>query len=97
MRIQLTDKYVLTSNNENLILNEVIIPKSGKKKGIPYIAAIAWFGRLQQLVRWLVDHEIKHSDAMAFIDLHDEITRHCESLKGTSDIIDKKWAEKHRN
>ena len=94
MRIQLTHKYVLTSNEYNLIVERVMICEKGDNIGKVYLKPLAYFGTLQQLVNWLAEHEIKSSTVQSIVELRSEIKLFCESIRGLSDIIEKKWTEK---
>ena len=94
MKIQLTDKYVLTSNEYNLILNEVRIPLKGKFAGVAQLDRIAYFGKLSLLIKWLVEHEMQSSTTTSLEALQADMTLFIESLKGTAKIIEKKWTEK---
>ena len=43
MKVPITDKFVLTSDAHNIILNELFIVASGKNKGSEYLKAIGFY------------------------------------------------------
>lgn len=57
LKIQLTDKYQVTADQYNYILQEKVI----SEKGEPYEKNIAYYGNLEHLVKGLLEREIKSS------------------------------------
>lgn len=54
MKVPITGKYVLTSDANNIILNEIAIVESGENKGKEYLKAIGFFPGIVQAFEGLL-------------------------------------------
>jgi hypothetical protein len=82
MEIQITDKYVMTSDAHNFILNEVSVVKSGKTTGKVRLRPIGYYSCVSDLVEGVISKRMKSSTTRtmkAFLSEHtqlvDEIRR----------------------
>lgn len=78
MKIKLNDKFLLTTDNLNYILNEIAIGEKGKNKGKKYIVHQSFFGTLKGVETFLTNNTILCSkdakEAMdSLIKLQDEV------------------------
>lgn len=69
MNIPIGDKYVITSDYHNLILNERVKRKSGNKAGEEYLRPLAYHTSLNDLVTALYALKIRQSDVASISDL----------------------------
>ncbi|HBT5888434.1 MULTISPECIES: DUF5405 family protein [Klebsiella pneumoniae complex] len=70
IRIEIGDKWVITSDQYQFILNEKKVVKSGKKAGEEWLDTIGYYPKINQLISGLIHHHIQQSsittlDAMA--------------------------------
>lgn len=70
IRIEIGDKWVITSDQYQFILNEKKVVKSGNKAGEEWLDTIGYYPKFNQLISGLIHHHIQHSsittlDAMA--------------------------------
>lgn len=70
VRIEVGDKYVITSDKYQFILNEKKVGKAGSREGIEHLDVIGYYPKLNQLISGLIRHHVEHSviyslDAMA--------------------------------
>lgn len=70
IRIEVGDKWVITSDQFQFILNEKKVIKSGKNVGEEWLDTIGYYPKINQLISGLIHHHIQHSsltslDAMA--------------------------------
>lgn len=61
MRIEITDKYVMTSDAHNYILNTKEIVKDGKNAGKTRLRPIAYYSRVSDLIEGIIDRKMKGS------------------------------------
>ncbi len=74
MEIRL-DKYVITSDEYQFILNEIKINKEGKNIGQERFQTIGYYPRLEQLIKKLILLEIRRSDIKSLQDMSDKINQ----------------------
>ncbi|HBK1057830.1 TPA: DUF5405 family protein [Salmonella enterica] len=70
IRIEVGDKWVITSDQYQFILNEKKVAQSGKKAGEEWLDTIGYYPKMNQLISGLIHHHIQQSsittlDAMA--------------------------------
>ncbi|HAU3361084.1 TPA: hypothetical protein JDL67_003804 [Salmonella enterica subsp. salamae] len=70
IRIEIGDKWIITSDKYQFILNERKVAQSGKKAGEEWIDTIGYYPKINQLISGLIHHHIQQSsittlDAMA--------------------------------
>lgn len=73
--ISIGDKWVVTSDQYQFILNEKKIAKSGKDAGKEWLSTIGYYPKISQLVTGLIRHNIQSSAAESFADITAEIDR----------------------
>lgn len=62
MRIEIGDKYLVTADQYNYILQERKVAKEGKNVGSEYLQTVGYFTRISQLVTTLIQLEVRQSD-----------------------------------
>ncbi|KLQ08287.1 MULTISPECIES: DUF5405 family protein [Enterobacter] len=86
IRIEVGDKWVITSDQYQFILNEKKVAKSGKKAGEEWLDVIGYYPKINQLISGLIHHHIQHSSITALDAMAAEIERIGElctsSIKG---------------
>ncbi|EOO9425755.1 DUF5405 family protein [Escherichia coli] len=75
IRIEVGDKWVITSDQYQFILNEKKVAKSGKKAGEEWLNTIGYYPKINQLVSGLIHHQIHCSDIAAIDAMAAEIER----------------------
>ncbi|EHM1178721.1 DUF5405 family protein [Salmonella enterica subsp. enterica serovar Urbana] len=70
IHITIGDKWVITSDQYQFILNEKKVVKSGKKAGEEWLDTIGYYPKINQLISGLIHYHIQQSsittlDAMA--------------------------------
>lgn len=75
IRIEVGDKWVITSDQYQFILNEKKVVKSGNKAGEEWINTIGYYPKINQLISGLVHHQIQNSEIKSLKDMADEIER----------------------
>lgn len=63
VRIQVSDKWVVTSDQYQFILQEKKIAKTGKMAGKEWLDTIGYYPKINQLVSGLIHHHI-HASAV---------------------------------
>ncbi|USR60647.1 DUF5405 family protein [Lelliottia amnigena] len=76
IRIEIGDKWVITSDQYQFILNEKKVVKSGKKSGEEMLATIGYYPKINQLISGLIHHHIQISE----IDSLKEMAKEIESI-----------------
>lgn len=59
IRIEIGDKWIITSDQYQFILNEKKVVKSGKKAGEEWLDTIGYYPKINQLISGLVHHQIQ--------------------------------------
>ncbi|EAS1152117.1 DUF5405 family protein [Salmonella enterica subsp. enterica serovar Poona] len=75
IRIEVGDKWVITSDQYQFILNEKKIVKSGNKAGEEWLNTIGYYPKINQLISGLVHHQIQNSEIKSLKGMADEIER----------------------
>ncbi|RNW26931.1 MULTISPECIES: DUF5405 family protein [Enterobacteriaceae] len=75
LRIEIGDKWVITSDQYQFILNEKKVVKSGKKAGEEWLDTIGYYPKINQLISGLIHHHIHGSDITAIDAMAAEIER----------------------
>lgn len=75
IRIEVGDKWVITSDQYQFILNEKKVAQSGKKAGEEWLDTIGYYPKINQLISGLVHHQIHNSEIKSLKGMADEIER----------------------
>lgn len=75
IRIEIGDKWIITSDQYQFILNEKKTVKNGKKAGEEWLDTIGYYPKINQLVSGLIHHHIQHSAITSFEEMAAEIER----------------------
>lgn len=75
IRIEVGDKWVITSDQYQFILNENKVVKSGNKAGEEWLDTIGYYPKINQLISGLIHHQIHGSDITAIDAMAEEIKR----------------------
>ncbi|EOI2403409.1 DUF5405 family protein [Klebsiella pneumoniae] len=75
IRIEVGDKWVITSDQYQFILNEKKVVKSGNKTGEEWLDTIGYYPKINQLISGLIHHQIHGSDITAIDAMAEEIKR----------------------
>lgn len=75
IRIEVGDKWVITSDQYQFILNEKKVAQSGKKAGEEWLDTIGYYPKINQLISGLIHHQIHNSEIKSLKGMADEIER----------------------
>ncbi|EAR7530243.1 hypothetical protein EZM12_10970 [Salmonella enterica] len=75
IRIEIDDRYVVTSDSFQFILHEKKTAETGKNAGKEWLSVVGYYPRLNQLVSGLIHHHIQQSSITAVEDMAKEIER----------------------
>lgn len=75
IRIEVGDKWVITSDQYQFILNEKKVVKSGNKAGEEWLDTIGYYPKINQLISGLIHHHIHNSELQTLNDISSEIER----------------------
>ncbi|AJK17675.1 hypothetical protein B7R70_05340 [Yersinia pseudotuberculosis] len=75
MNIKIGEKYVVTSDRLQFILNEVKVSQKGKNKGQERLEPIAYYSTISQLVAGLINRHVGEAQINSFASLGNEIGR----------------------
>ncbi|MDM2808908.1 DUF5405 family protein [Citrobacter sp. Cpo107] len=81
VRIEIGDRYVVTSDQFQFILREKKIAKAGINTDKEYLDTVGYYPKLSQLVSGLLHHSILTGDATAFESLAVQIERVAEQCQ----------------
>lgn len=73
IRIEVGDKWVITSDQYQFILNEKKVAQSGKKAGEEWLDTIGYYPKINQLINGLIHHHICSSELVTLDELVSEI------------------------
>ncbi|EMP4585789.1 DUF5405 family protein [Enterobacter hormaechei] len=73
IRIEIGDRYVVTSDPFQFILQEKKTAKTGKNVGKEWLDVIGYYPKLSQLVTGLMVHDVLTGEARAFDELAAQI------------------------
>lgn len=75
IRIEVGDKWVITSDQYQFILNEKKVVKSGNKAGEEWLDTIGYYPKIEQLISGLIHHHILQSRINSLQEMAEEIER----------------------
>ena len=75
IRIEIGDKWVITSDQYQFILNEKKVAQSGKKAGEEWLDTIGYYPKINQLISGLIHHYIHNSELQTLNDIASGIER----------------------
>jgi hypothetical protein len=75
IRIEVGDKWVITSDQYQFILNEKKVVKSGNKAGEEWIDTIGYYPKINQLISGLLHHQIQTATINSLSEMAAEIER----------------------
>ncbi len=75
IRIEVGDKWVITSDQYQFILNEKKVVKSGNKAGEEWLNTIGYYQKINQLISGLVHHHIQTATINTLSEMAAEIER----------------------
>ncbi|HEL3495663.1 TPA: DUF5405 family protein [Klebsiella pneumoniae] len=75
IRIEVGDKWIITSDQYQFILNEKKVAQSGKKAGEEWLDTIGYYPKINQLISRLIHHYIHNSELQTLNDIASEIER----------------------
>lgn len=75
IRIEIGDKWIITSDQYQFILNEKKVVKSGKKAGEEWLDTIGYYQKINQLISGLIHHHIQQTSITALDAMAAEIER----------------------
>lgn len=75
IRIEVSDKWVITSDQYQFILNEKKVVKSGKKAGEEWLDTIGYYPKINQLISGLIHHHIQTATINSLVEMAPEIER----------------------
>lgn len=75
IRIEIGDKWVITSDQYQFILNEKKVIKSGKKSGEEWLDTIGYYPKIEQLISGLVHHHIQTATINSLSEMATEIEK----------------------
>lgn len=86
IRIEIGERYVVTSDSFQFILHEKKRAESGKNAGQEWLAVVGYYPKLSQLVSGLMHHDILTGSAKSFADLNaqvEQLSRRCSEAFGS--------------
>ncbi|WP_336241105.1 DUF5405 family protein [Enterobacter hormaechei] len=75
IRIEIADKWVITSDQFQFILNEKKVIKSGKNAGEEWLDTIGYYPKINQLITGLVHHQIQTTSINSLSEMAEEIEK----------------------
>ncbi|EFI6528027.1 DUF5405 family protein [Escherichia coli] len=75
IRIEVGDKWVITSDQYQFILNEKKVAQSGKKAGEEWLDTIGYYPKINQLISGLIHHHIQTATINSLVEMAAEIER----------------------
>ena len=73
IRIEVGDKWGITSDQYQFILNEKKVAQSGKKAGEEWLDTIGYYPKINQLISGLIHHHIQQSSITTLNEMAAEI------------------------
>lgn len=81
MKIEIGDKYVLTADQFQLIVQEKKIVKEGKNAGGEYLSLVGYFPKLSQAIAGLIHLDVQMSDVKSLQEMEQHIRRVSEQCE----------------
>ena len=75
MRIDISEKYCITSNTNSMMVNQRSVPPKFDKDNNEVLSTIAHLLTLAQCYKFLLRHQIRISKATGFKELMEEVVR----------------------
>lgn len=75
IHIEVGDKFVITSDQYQFILNEKKVGKTGSREGVEFLDVIGYYPKISQLISSLIRHHIERSAIDSLEALAAEIER----------------------
>lgn len=75
IRIEVDDKWVITSDQYQFILNGKKVVKTGNKAGEEWLDTIGYYPKIEQLISGLIHHHIQQSTITSIEEMAAEIKR----------------------
>lgn len=75
IHIEICNKWVVTSDQYQFILNEKKVVKSGEKAGEEWLDTVGYYQKINQLISGLIHHHIHNSDITSLEAMATEIDR----------------------
>ena len=73
IRIEIGERYVVTSDSFQFILHEKKRAESGKNAGQEWLSVVGYYPKLSQLVSGLMHHDILSGNAVSFEALSSQV------------------------
>lgn len=89
LHIEIGDKWVITSDQYQFILNEKKVAKSGRKAGEEWLDTIGYYPKINQLISGLIHHHIQHSTITSIEEMAEEIERVGEACAEAMKAVEK--------
>ena len=86
IRIEIGERYVVTSDSFQFILHEKKRAESGKNAGQEWLSVGGYYPKLSQLVSGLMHHDILTGSAKSFADLNaqvEQLSKRCSEAFGS--------------
>lgn len=81
MKIDIGDKYVLTADQFQFIVQEKKIVKEGKNAGGEYLSLVGYFPKLSQAIAGLIHLDVQMSDVQSLQEMEQHIRRVAEQCE----------------
>ncbi len=81
MQISIGDRYVITSDKYQFVLNQKMTFKDGKNAGESYLKQIGFYPRLSQLVNAMIMADAKEADIESIAALEKQIALFCVEIE----------------
>jgi len=81
MKIDIGDKYVLTADQFQFIVQEKKIVKEGKNAGGEYLSLVGYFPKLSQAIAGLIHLDVQMSDVKSLQEMDQHIRRVSEQCE----------------
>lgn len=73
IRIEVGDKWIITSDKYQFILNEKKVVKTGNKAGEEWLDTIGYYPKINQLISGLIHHHIQTATINSLVEMAAEI------------------------
>ncbi|OQP33885.1 DUF5405 family protein [Pantoea latae] len=81
MKINIGDKYVLTADQFQFIVQERKVVKEGKNAGGEYLSLVGYFPKLSQAIAGLIHLDVQMSDVQSLQEMERHIRRVSEQCE----------------
>jgi hypothetical protein len=80
MRLDINDKYCITSDSFQYVVNVKRVSNSEETKGQEYLTPEAYLPSITQCLKWIVDHSIRTSNTQGFRELQSHLNKIHEDI-----------------